>query len=92
MSRCSTSQKQRWKDELDLVKERLDLYYQAERAILSGAQEYKIGSRQLRRVDLQYITDEIDRLHKRKEELENAISSCLSPNKRKSFRVLYRDL
>jgi len=85
-------QQKRWRDELAVVLERLDMYYQAERAILSGAQEYRIGSRSLRRGDLQHIQDEIDRLQKRKNELETALTSGADPNRRKTFRVLFRDL
>lgn len=90
---CTPQQKKkRWKDELALIKERLALYYAAERAILGGAQEYRIGTRQLRRGDLQYIQREIDRLRNDKDELENALSNCTGPNQRKSYRIVYRDL
>ena len=39
--------------------ERLELYYEAERAILDGAQSYAIGSRNLTRADLGEITEMI---------------------------------
>lgn len=92
MARCDPKQKKRWKDELDNVNDRLNAYYQAETAIITGAQEYRIGSRSLRRGDLKNIQDEINRLNSRKDELENAIATCTSPNKRKAYRILYRDL
>ncbi|MFD2089948.1 hypothetical protein ACFSND_33050 [Brevibacillus brevis] len=45
-------QQKRIQDELEIVKDRLSKYYEAETAILTGAQEYRIGSRNLRRGDL----------------------------------------
>lgn len=71
---------------------RLAQYLAAEQAILTGAQEYRIGSRSLRRVDLKMILDEADRLRKRRDELERAIATCRSPSKRTAFRVIPRDL
>ena len=37
--------------------ERLELYYEAERAILDGAQSYTIGTRTLTRADLGLVLD-----------------------------------
>lgn len=86
------STNQRWQDELDIVKDRLSKYYAAETAILSGAQEYRIGGRSLRRGDLKYIQDEIERLRNRREELERVLETMSSPTQRKSYRVIFRDL
>lgn len=44
---------------------RLQLYLQAEEAILSGAQSYAVGSRNLTRANLAEIRDAIDGLYKR---------------------------
>jgi uncharacterized protein Yka (UPF0111/DUF47 family) len=83
---------ERIRNQLDIVVRRLEAYYKAEEAILAGAQEYRIGMRSLRRGDLRNIQEEIKKLEHRKDELETALATCTGPNKRKSFRVLYRDL
>ena len=44
---------------LERNSERLELYYEAERAILDGAQSYTIGTRNLTRANLAEITDMI---------------------------------
>jgi hypothetical protein len=88
----ASGQQERIKAELSVVIDRLDAYYQAERAILSGAQEYRIGTRFLKRGDLQYIQQEINKLQNRKEELEYALATSSSPNMRKSYRIIPRDL
>ncbi|MDX5091637.1 DUF6148 family protein [Lactobacillus crispatus] len=85
-------QQNRLQNELEIVKDRLSKYYEAETAILTGAQEYRIGSRNLRRGDLKLIKEEIDKLQERKDELENAIATGESSPKRKAFRVIFRDL
>jgi Family of unknown function (DUF6148) len=85
-------QQNRLQDELEIVKDRLSKYYEAETAILTGAQEYRIGSRNLRRGDLKLIKEEIEKLQDRKNELENSLATGESPSKRKAFRVIYRDL
>ena len=90
--RCSPAQKKRWRDELDKILERLDMYYAAEKAILSGAQSYSIGSRQLTRANLNQLLEEISNLENKRDELENALENCISPKKRKAVRVLFRDL
>lgn len=43
-------------------KNRLQLYLAAESAILTGAQSYSIGHRQLTRADLSEVQKEIDKL------------------------------
>ncbi|MFD0710624.1 hypothetical protein [Paenibacillus sp. GCM10027626] len=89
---CDPKQRDRWQKQLDVVLKRLDSYYKAEEAILSGAQEYRIGTRFLKRGDLKYIKEEIKDLENRKDELENALENCIGPNKRKTFRIIPRDL
>jgi len=88
---CDPRQLKRWKDQLEVVLQRLDSYYKAEEAVMSS-QEYRIGTRSLKRADLNSIRDEIRRLQDRKDELENAIATCGNPNQRKAYRVVFRDL
>lgn len=71
------------------VKSRLDLYYAAEEAILSGAQSYEIGSRKLTRADLDAIRKVITALETDLAELESAIAG---KGFRKCVRVLPRDV
>lgn len=59
---------------LQQTKERLQLYINAERAILEGAQYYQIGNRNLRRADLKEVRAEIDNLQKQEDEIEAIIS------------------
>lgn len=77
---------------LNVVRQRLEDYYAAERAILNGAQEYRIGTLSLKRGDLQTIRQEIAALEKQRDQLETALATGTSPNKRKAVRVLFRDL
>lgn len=77
------------KAKLDRVKRRLDLYYGAEEAILSGAQSYTIGSRTLTRADLDAIRKVITALETDLEELESAVAGS---GFRKTVRVLPRDV
>ena len=51
-------------------KQRLEMYYAAEEAILAGAQSYKLGSRSLTRADLSAIESMIKKLENDIEELE----------------------
>lgn len=48
---------------LDRARRRLELYYKAEEAILTG-QEYTIGSKKLRRADLSDVQAMISKLEK----------------------------
>lgn len=54
---------------LERLKSRLEAYYKAETAILSG-QEYTMGSRSLRRADLKTVQSEIKALEKEIDYLE----------------------
>lgn len=84
-------QRERIQAQLDVVLQRLDIYYKAEAAILEGAQSYQIGSRQITRATVFRVQEEIKVLERRKEELELALRIG-DFGKRKSYRILYRDL
>ncbi|PKL00056.1 MAG: hypothetical protein CVV56_08050 [Tenericutes bacterium HGW-Tenericutes-1] len=73
---------------LTMTKERLNQYYDAEKAILAG-QEYKIGTRSLKRADLKTVQDAIKELEKTVDELTKKEITGAS---RKSFRITPRDL
>ena len=77
------------KARLASYKQRLDLYYKAEQAILEGAQEYYIGSRRLRRADLAEIRKMITTLEDGVDELEAEVNGG---NRRKCIRVIPRDV
>lgn len=62
------------------IRERLSMYYTAEKKILSG-QSYTIGSRQLTRANLAYVQDKISDLENELDALESRGTS-----KRRSFR------
>lgn len=81
--------KERIKAQLEQVNKRLQLYYEAEAAILAGAQSYSIGSRNITRATLATVRDEIKELENRKDELERMLAG---EGRRKSFRVIIRDL
>lgn len=72
--------------QLERLKTRLQMFYDAESAILLG-QEYHNGSFSLRRADLGMVESTI-------KELERKISELESPNhgKRCAFRITPRDL
>ena len=50
---------------LEEYQRRLEMYYEAETAILSGAQSYSIGSRNLTRANLADIREQIEYLIKK---------------------------
>lgn len=77
------------KEKISRKKNRLDMYYAAEEAILGGAQSYSMGSRSLTRANLADIKSMIDILEKEIGELEN-IRSGKRP--RKAFAVVPRDI
>lgn len=76
------------KEKINRKKQRLEMYYQAEEAILGGAQSYSLGTRSLTRANLADIRNMIDKLEKELSELE-AKASGKSP--RKAFAVVPRD-
>ena len=83
--------RERIQAQLDDVMRRLQMYYEAEAAILNGAQSYNIGSRQVTRAALGQIQREIEQLEKRRDELENMLENP-GVGRRRSFRILLRDL
>lgn len=68
----------------EILEKRLNAYYDAEMAVLTG-QSYQIGTRRLTRADLSEIRKAID-------SLETELSNIENGGKRKIFRVLPRDL
>lgn len=70
-------------ERLTRVKNRLEMYYEAEEKILDGAQSYAIGSRNLTRADLGKIQDKIKELEAEKRLLESN-----SSGKRKVSRIV----
>ncbi len=73
------------KKRLERYKSRLEMYYEAEKAVLLN-QEYKIGTRSLRRADLSTIRDAIKELEKEIEILET------NGGRNKACRFLPRDI
>jgi hypothetical protein len=71
---------------IERKKARLDLYYAAEEAILSGAQSYQIGSRTLTRANLRTIETMIKKLEAEVGVLEDGRKP------RKAFGVTPRDI
>lgn len=66
------------------VQARLELYYEAERKILAGAQSYAIGNRQLTRANLAEIRKTIS-------QLEDELESLLGQSRGVSRRVVFMD-
>lgn len=75
-------------DRLQKAKDRLNAYYEAELAILAG-QEYRIGTRTLRRANLQEIRSAINELEKLVKQLEDQASGITTTRAR---RVVIRDI
>ncbi len=73
------------KGRLERYKKRLEMYYEAEEAVLLN-QEYKIGTRSLRRADLSTIRAAIKDLEGQIETLE------AGGGKNKAFRCIPRDI
>lgn len=76
---------------LDKINERLEYYYEKEKAVLTndGVQSYTIGSRSVSRYQYSSnIKEQIESLERQRDELENRLSG----NKpRKSVGVVLRD-
>lgn len=73
---------------LDTLKRRIQMYYDAEVALLEGAQSYKIGSRELSRVNMSYIRDQIVVLEK---EIAIEESKAAGKGRNRVFGVIPRD-
>ena len=69
---------------LERYKERLEMYYKAEEAVLLN-QEYTIGTKSLKRADLGTIRAAI-------KELEGQIDFLESNGKNKAYRLVPRDI
>jgi len=73
------------KKRVERYKKRLEMYYDAEEAVLLN-QEYTIGTKSLKRADLSTIRAAIKELEGQIETLE------ASGGKNKAFRILPRDI
>lgn len=71
-------------EKLQRAERRLELYYKAEEAILTG-QEYSIGTRKLRRADLEDVQAMI-------KALENEVQLLKSIGKSRAFRGIPLDI
>ena len=67
-----------------MLEKRLNAYYRAEMAVLTG-QSYQLGTKRLTRADLAEIRKAIN-------ELETEIANAENGGKRKVFRIVPRDL
>ena len=66
------------------VQMRLEMYYEAERRILAGAQSYAIGNRQLTRANLAEIRKTIS-------QLEDELESLAGKSRGVARRVVFMD-
>lgn len=73
---------------LETLQIRLESYMKAEDAILNGAQEYRIGTRELKRADLKEISSTIKYLEK---EIAAEKSKASGKGRNKMFGVIPRD-
>jgi len=73
---------------LERTQERLNAYYDAELAVLSG-QSYRIGSREMTRADLGVIRQTISDLENQIDELQSIKDGR---ERRAAFRIIPRDL
>jgi len=71
-------------ERLNRAKKRLELYYKAEEAILTG-QEYTIGTKRLRRADLEDVQAMI-------KQLENDVESLKASGKNRALRGVPLDI
>lgn len=75
-------------DRLQMAQDRLNAYYEAELAVLSG-QEYSIGSRKLVRADLAEIRKAINELEQQVKMLTDKKNNAVSSRTR---RIVLRDI
>gem|GEM_PF-385351 len=71
-------------EQLERTQRRLELYYKAEEAILTG-QEYAIGTKRLRRADLEEVQAMI-------KTLENEVKSFRTQGKNRALRGIPLDI
>lgn len=69
---------------LERAKKRLEMYYEAEESILSGAQSYSLGTRTLTRANLSEIRAAI-------RQLEQEVSSLEAKSARRAVAAVPRD-
>jgi Family of unknown function (DUF6148) len=74
---------------LEVLKNRLQQYLDCEAAILSGAQEYSIGSRRLTRADLSEIAEMIRYLER---EIANEEAKVNGKGRNRVIGIIPRDL
>jgi hypothetical protein len=74
---------------LEVLKNRLQQYLDCEAAILSGAQEYSIGSRRLTRADLSEIAEMIRYLER---EIANEEAKANGRGRNRVIGIIPRDL
>jgi len=75
-------------DRLETLTNRLQEHLKAEDAVLNGAQEYRIGTRQFKRGDLKEISKMIEYLEK---EITNEQSKQLGKGRNRVIGVIPRD-
>lgn len=76
-------------EKISRKKQRLEMYYAAEEAVLGAAQSYSIGGRSLTRANLADIRAMIDQLENEIAVLENREAG---KRPRKAFGVIPRDI
>lgn len=74
---------------LEMLRSRLQQYLACEAAILSGAQEYSIGTRRLTRANLSEISEMIQYLER---EIANEEAKAAGAGRNKVFGVIPRDI
>ncbi|MCM1388075.1 MAG: hypothetical protein NC231_12165 [Bacillus sp. (in: Bacteria)] len=83
--------KEQIKRKLDKINERLEHYYEKEKAILTndGVQSYTIGGKSVTRYQYSAnISSQIEKLEAQRDSLENQLQGCSA---RKSVAVVPRD-
>lgn len=71
-----------------MLKERLQMYYDAEKAILEGAQSYQIGSRQITRATIFRVQEEIKKLEN---EIAIEEAKAAGRGRNRTFGIIPRD-
>lgn len=73
---------------LDRLQQRLNMYYEAEEAVLGGAQSYKMGTKELNRANLSHIKEMIEYLEK---EVAAEKSKQAGKGRNRVFGIIPRD-
>lgn len=77
------------KERLNMLKKRLKNYQECEEAILTGAQSYQIGKRELTRANLSEIADMIKYLE---DEISREESKSLGKKRNATLGIVPRDI